>query len=360
MAGSNAVRLRVGVIGLGRLWEARHRPALARMADRFQITALYDQVARRATLEAGPLGCAVVEGLTALIDRTDVDAVYLLGPQWFGLHPALIACGRGKPVYCAVPLADHPEQLEGLADAVRASGTPFMPELARRFYPATLRLRELLATTLGPPRLILGQGRLFGVDRYGHPGPSTQLSPAPLTTDPGSYLIDWCRFLFQAEPIAVQAIGTTVLPTIVEEAPTATSAAAGPSGHDFESFTLEFAGGGLAQVAFGRYHRTPWGEATRFLPQPGFQVYAERGAAWVEIPDRIQWTDASGPHDERLPLEPTVGEVLNEQFHRTVRGEPSLAPTLDDALAVARLVDDLRRSQAEGRRLEVGRHESNA
>jgi hypothetical protein len=107
----------------------------------------------------------------------------------------------------------------------------------------------------------------------------------------------------------------------------------------------------MAQIAFGRYHRTPWGEATRFLPQPGFQVYAERGAAWLELPERIQWSDADGTHEERLPLEPTVGDVLNDQFHRLVRGDQSLAPTIHDVLAIARRVRDLRQSQREGRKI---------
>ena len=69
------------------------------------------------------------------------------------------------------------------------------------------------------------------------------------------------------------------------------------------------------------------------------------------MPDRIQWTDAAGTHDERLPLEPTVGEILNDQFHRLVRGDHSLAPTIRDALAVARRVADVRRSQREGQRV---------
>ena len=106
----------------------------------------------------------------------------------------------------------------------------------------------------------------------------------------------------------------------------------------------------MAQIAFGRYHRSPWGEATRFLPQPGFQVYAERGAAWLELPDRIQWSDAAGTHEERLPLEPTVGDVLNDQFHRLVRGDQSLAPTIRDALAIARRVATSARASAKAGR----------
>jgi predicted dehydrogenase len=320
------------VIGLGRLWEARHKPALARLADRFQVTAVYDQVGRRAATEAAALRCAACDGLTTLIERPDVEAVYLLSPQWFGLHPAVLACQARKPIYCAVPLASDTAGLESLAASVKDSGTPFMPEFARRFYPATLRLRELLATRLGPARLILGQNRLFSFDRYCAPGPTTQLAPTRLTIDPGGYLLDWCRFLFQGEPVAVHSLGGTALPT----------SGAGASDPDFESLSLEFPGGELAQLILQRYHRTPWGEATQFLPQSGFPVFAERGAAWLEMPDRIQWSDADGLHEERLPLEPSVGEVLNDQFHRLVRGDQSLAPTIDDALAVARLIGSLR------------------
>ncbi|MFO0950864.1 MAG: Gfo/Idh/MocA family oxidoreductase [Isosphaeraceae bacterium] len=303
MGGSRQWRIRVGVVGLGRLWEARHKPALTRLRDRFQVTAVYDQVLRRAELEAQQLGCAAVSGLTALVERSDVDAVYLMTPQWFGLHPLELACEARKPVYCALPIAGGVDELERMAQSVESSGIVFMPEFARRFYPATLRLRELLATTLGKPRLIVGHTRLFGFDRYGHPGPSTQLTPAPLLIDPGGYLLDWCCFLFQGPPTALHGHDGN----IVQE--TGEHSASGP---DFQSFVAEFAGGGVAQISIGRYHRGAWGDATKFLPAPGFQVYAERGAAWVELPDRIQWSDSAGTYEERLPLEPTVGDVLNE------------------------------------------------
>ena len=150
MVGSKHVRLRVGVIGLGRLWETRHKPSLARMGDRFRVTAVYDPVYRRAELEATQLGCAACEGLAALVERPDVDVIYLLARQWFGLHPIALACAAGKAVYCALPLADDLAELETLAPLVEQSGIGFMPEFARRCYPATLRLKELLATATGP------------------------------------------------------------------------------------------------------------------------------------------------------------------------------------------------------------------
>ena len=176
MVKSKHQRLRVGVIGLGRLWETRHKPSLARLQDRFQITAVYDTVYRRAELEAAQIGCAACEGLSALVERPDVDVIYLLSRQWFGLYPISLACAVGKPVYCALPLAADLIELEQLARLVNQSGITFMPEFARRCYPATLRLKELLATHLGPPRLIVGHTRLYGFDRYAVPGPTTQIA----------------------------------------------------------------------------------------------------------------------------------------------------------------------------------------
>lgn len=334
-------RLRLGIVGLGRLWDARHRPALARLADRVEIAAVYDPVARRAEIEAQALGCAPAFGLRALVERPDIDAVYVLGPLWFGLHAVRLACEAGKPSYCGLPIAADREGLETLSRLARESNVAVVPELARRFYPATLRLRELLATALGPPRLVLGHIRLFGFDRFGTPGPSTQLDPLPLSVDPGANLLDWCRFVFQAEPLGIQANAASVLPTVGSTEP------------DFESVTLDFPGGALAQIAFGRFHRASWEQAIRFLPTPGIQVFTERGAAWLEMPDRIVWNAPEGPRDERLPLEPSLGETLGDHFIRLLQGEQSLSPRLEDALAACRLVQALEESRRERRRVAL-------
>jgi predicted dehydrogenase len=334
LVGTKYNRLRVGVIGLGRLWETRHKPSLARLEDRFQVTAVYDAVHRRAELEAAQIGCTACEGLSALVERTDVDVIYLLSRQWFGLHPVALACAARKSVYCALPLADDLVELEIVVEMVEQSGIIFMPEFARRCYPATLRLKELQATHLGPPRLIIGHTRLYGFDRYAVPGPTTQIAPAPLLIDPGSYLLDWCCFVFQKLPNSLRGMQCQVITT-----PNWSN-----TEPDFENFTAIFPGDATAEISFGRYHRAIWGDASRFLPQPGFQVFAERGVAWLEMPEKIMWSNPTGSKEERLALEPTVGDVLNDQFYRAVRGDHSLAPTIYDALEIARQVSILRQS----------------
>ena len=337
MVGSKHVRLRVGVIGLGRLWETRHKPSLARLDDRFRVTAVYDPVFRRAELEATQIGCAACEGLSALVERPDVDVIYLLSRQWFGLHPIALACAARKPVYCALPLADELTELEALAKQIEQSGIVFMPEFARRCYPATLRLKELLATQLGPPRLAVGHTRLYGFDRYAIPGPTTQIAPAPLTVDPGSYLIDWCCFVFQAYPYSIQGFRCQVLPAPILPTRIRISRA---SRQHFQAvrrhrcrMAATTAFPGATQVAFCRLR------AFKFLPnagQPGWRCRRRSIGRPQPAQRKNGWR-----------LEPTVGDVLNDQFHRLVRGHQSLAPTIRDALEIARLTNDLRRSQRE-------------
>jgi predicted dehydrogenase len=289
--------------------------------DRYRITAVYDQVARRAEIESHVLGARQAEGLTELIDRDDVDVLLLLTPQWFGLHSLELASTRGKPIFCALPIAGTDEWLDRIDSNLRASDSIFMPEFARRGYPVTRRLLELLATKLGKPRFVQAHVRVAGFDRYGQPGPSTQIAPRPLLMDPGTYTLDWCRAVFQAEPVHVQRVkGNSI-----DEA-------------DFEAVQLGFEDGGLVQIQLSRYQRTKWGDAFKHLPAPGFQVFAEHGAAWLEMPDRIIWTTPEGTTEERLPIEPAIGEQLLDQFHRIIcLGEP-VSPGWTDALAVARLI----------------------
>ena len=107
--------LRLGVIGLGRLWDVRHKPSVAALGDRFRVAAVYDQVARRAELEAAQLGCDASESLRTLLHRDDLDAILLTAPQWFGLHALRLTREAGKPVYCALNAAENPEDFERLA-----------------------------------------------------------------------------------------------------------------------------------------------------------------------------------------------------------------------------------------------------
>jgi predicted dehydrogenase len=314
--------IRVGIVGLGRLWTARHRPSLMRLRDRFEVVGVYDQVRRLAQQEARSIGCMAMPGLEALIRRPEIEALYVLTPQWFETYGLERAAATGKAVYCALPVRPDWPNLPASALVV--------PEMARRFYPATLRLRELLSTQLGRPRLVIGQARFQPFDRTSSPGPSTPNAPVPLDVEPGANLLDWCRCLFDEEPVTLQAFGAACAPGAVDD--------------DFGGFTLHFPGGGVAQI---HYIRWP-GDVEPALPRPGIQVFTERGAAFLALPDHLVWTADRQKHDERLPAQPELGDVLNEHFYRKLTGESSLSPDWSDALAAGRLLRALQSSRASG------------
>jgi predicted dehydrogenase len=149
------MKLRVGIIGLGEAWETRQRPALRALSDRFEVRAVCCEVAHLAQQAARDFGACEVDGFRALCGRDDVDAVLILAPEWYGPLPVLAACDYGKSVYCGAALdIDDPSQAKQLRQRVEQAGIAFMAEFPRRFAPATLRLKELIATRLGVPKLI--------------------------------------------------------------------------------------------------------------------------------------------------------------------------------------------------------------
>jgi predicted dehydrogenase len=98
------MKLRVGLVGLGKAWEVRHRPALRALADRFEVRAICEQVGVRAEQAAKEFGATAMDGYRALAAREDIDAILMLAEQWYGWLPILAACEAGKAIYCATPL----------------------------------------------------------------------------------------------------------------------------------------------------------------------------------------------------------------------------------------------------------------
>lgn len=324
---------------MGATWEQRHKPALVALADRFEVRAVYDQVAHRAGHVAEELGCDVADGFTTLVERRDIDAVYLLTPQWFRLQPIWACCRVGKAVYCEKGLELEIERTEELARLIKESGITCMVEFAERLWPVTVRLKELLASRLGPAVMVFCD--LRGLNRD-HPNPYTSTvddGPAGSFLEVGIQMADWCAYVLGRKATTVQAFGGHyVAPGSVE---------------DFELMLAEFGEGAMAQITLGRYLSARWPAAARYRRSAPLQVVAERGVAMLEPPHELAWFDVEGPHEERLESERPVGEMLAEMFYRGVAEKRGKFPTIDDNYRAARLVLEARRSHAEGRRLAV-------
>jgi predicted dehydrogenase len=339
------MRLRVGIVGLGSQWESRHLPALRSLADRFEVRGICEQVAHLAKRAATELGTLPVDGFRALAARDDIDALLYFADQWYGATPILAACDHGKAVYSAISLPLAADEAALVRQRVEESGIAFMAELPRRHAPATVRLKELIATRLGRPRL------LFCHRRVPLSGTSATAPPRDRASESRDLmeLVDWCRYVAGAEPTSVVSVRHAETP--------------GGETDDYQMMSLDFTSaeggnlspgnGPLAQISCGYYMPRQWEEAVGFRPPAALQVACEKGIAFIDLPSSLVWFDGVGRHQESLESERPVGEQMLLQFHRKVTSLVRAVSGLDDTLKAMQIVQAAATSQTEGRRVPV-------
>ena len=336
------MKLRVGVIGLGEVWQQRHAPALRMLAEQFEVRAVCDQVAHRAQQAAGEFRAAAMDGYRVLTQREDIDAVLILSLEWYGALPILAACDAGKAVYCAAGLDMNLEEAELVKQRVEEAGVAFMAEFPRRHAPATLRLKELIATRLGPPCLLFCHQRsVSDAARLPAQHRAAGHSPARHLVE----LVDWCRYVVDSDARRVFGV--------------IHASAADADQEDYQMMSLDFsepgspASGPVAQISCGRYIPAHWQEAITYRPLPALQVSCRNGIAFVDPPATLVWFDEAGRHQESLESERPVGEQLLGQFHRAVTSLVRKTNDLEDAYRALQIVEEARRSYREGRRVEL-------
>jgi predicted dehydrogenase len=331
------MKLRIGLIGLGNAWQSRHRPALRVLQDRFDVRAVYSPVAKLAENAANEFQADAVDGYRALVARCDIDAVIVLNRTWLEWLPVLAAADAGKAIYWAGDFDFNPQTDDSIRSAIDQSGVAFMVEFPRRFAPATLRLRELIATRLGAPQLVFCRRRTQESDHRSKAssGDADQLSQDLME------LIDWCRYVVAREPQSVTSGGQL-------------------SGSDtkFQSVNLDFPSAGelppvRAQLSSGNYIQSSWQEAIGFRPPSAMEICCQRGVAFLDLPSTLVWFDDAGRHVESLDTEMPVGEQLLTHFHRSVISLVRNTSELNDAYRAAAILGAAKESESTGRRIEV-------
>jgi len=327
------MRIRVGVVGIGPLWESRHLPALRALSDRYEVRAVCDPVQHRAHLAARQLNADVHDGFRALTARDDLDAVLLLSPQWFGPLPIYAACDAGKAIYCAAAIELKDDEAAVLRDRVREAGVAFMAEFPCRLSPATLRLKELIATRLGTPRLLFCNRRRT-TEAATEGGTRCELDMVEL--------IDWCRYVVDAEPASLVAVSHNPR---------------GDDCADYFSLSLDFADsaetgkGAMAMIACGEYVPKSCEESIAYRRPADLKVVCDRGLAFVDLPYTVAWFDSAGQHLETLDHERPVGEQLLMHFHRAVESLVLKTASLEDAHRALSIASKARQSCALGQRI---------
>jgi predicted dehydrogenase len=334
------MKLRIGVVGLGDHWEKRYRPALRALDDRFEVRAVCDPVMLRAERAADELRASAVDGFQALARRSDVDAVLVLSRRWYGAMPVFAACEAGKAVYCCDGLDMDEAVAKRMKERIEASGVAFMAEFPRRLSPATLRLKELIATRLGPPKYVFSHIRIPAETKN-----STALEESNTAAmHHVVQLIDCCRFVVGREPASVIGVAGW-------------EDCAAPAGYRMLSLSFPPPDDSpfptVAQISCGRYLPATWHEAITFRPPAELQVCCEKGVAFVDSPASLVWFDEAGRHHESLESERPVGEALFLQFYRSVTSLVRQRADLEDAWSAFCIMLRAKESFRLGQRLPI-------
>ncbi|CAM3350654.1 Gfo/Idh/MocA family protein [Kibdelosporangium persicum] len=281
--------VRFGVLGCADVAWRRTLPAFAESATA-TVTAVASRDKDKARRFADRFECETVLGYDALLDRSDIEAVYIPLPT--GLHHEWCAKAlrAGKHVLAEKPLATTHQQAAELAGLARETGLCLMEN--RMFVQHTQHdaVRKLVANGE------LGELRVFNSTMAFPPLSAQDVRYRPdlgggALLDAGFYPLH-AAMLFLAEPLEVLGANLRRDPV---------------SGVDVRGSVLLRAGDGVtAHLTFGfehsyRSHYELWGSRGRltleraFTPPPDFQpvirVERQDGTEQITLPPSHQYRD---------------------------------------------------------------------
>ena len=336
------MKLRIGLIGQSRDWKTVYHPLLLQLRDRFEVRAVYNSVSALADQVARQFDAAAIDSFRAMASRPDLDALMVLESDWYGPLPIYAACDAGKAVYCGVDVQMDAGTMASVKERVQQHGVAFMSELPRRCAPATVRLKELIATRLGRPQLLFCHRRLpIDLD-------DVQRNPRGVSARADRELvelIDWCRYLVGDDPTWIQGVRHP-----------------SPSNRDASDYQVVSLGFGdperdehsvLAQISCGAYIPAQWHEAVAFRPPAAIQVCCERGLAFIDLPNTLVWFDSAGRHQESLEHETPASHRLMLQFHRCVTSLVQRIENLQDTYNALHISELARHSMVTAQRMHI-------
>ncbi|QDT64527.1 hypothetical protein V22_17620 [Calycomorphotria hydatis] len=292
---------RVGVAGLGPQWERKIFPSLGMQRRRVEVTAVFDRVEQRTKREANLREAFQSRGVQELAEHPDLRAVLVLEKEEVAGLMAELICPTTLPIFLANPPLNNSPLLSRLHARARQCRTMLIPALPLRFAPTTSRLKELIATDLGPVSRI----ELDGTEGAS----SIHLAE----------IVDWCSYLAKADPVEINQVQ-------LNESGNQTSIEARMSNQDqSRSALLKL----VLPASFADEHacHPPLLEQTTEDWWQPITVHCENGSATLETKRRLAWTLKGRTYRESLTSDASEAQVMLDHFFRRASG--GLIPTAD-------------------------------
>ncbi len=346
--------MRIAVIGAGVIGRT-HIETLGR-ARGMHLSAIVDPVPE-ARAQAEAAGVPFYQDVEALIADRAADAVVVAAPNDLHLPLGLRLVEAGLPVLMEKPVASSVAEGRQLAEAVRRTGVPILVGHHRRHNPIIRAAKAAIdAGTLGE----LVSATVI----------STLTKPAP-------YFVAWRVAPGQGGPLLINATHEVDLlrhfwGPVESVTALVSSARGGRPVEDTAGIVLGFARGGIATISQTDAGCGPWawdvtaGENRARFPAHEVMAHAYSGTrAALSLPDLTLWRHPATPDwtvemvPERLPRESHDAYVMQlEHFAEVARGAAAPINPVEDGLGNMQVIDAVRLSAAEGRRVEIAELEA--
>lgn len=202
--GLGRTKIRYAVVGAGNIAQHAMLPGIAHTGNS-ALTALVTGDPEKARVLSEENSVEHVYGYEQfgeLLASGQIDAIYPVTPNWRHAEFAIPALNAGIHVLCEKPLEVSSKQARTIRDAERASSAKLMVAYRLHFEPGTLdAIERIRAGEIGEP---IAFTSCFGqmLDPANHRAQhGTQAGPL---FDMAPYPINAIRYLFGAEPVAVE------------------------------------------------------------------------------------------------------------------------------------------------------------
>lgn len=196
--------LRWGVLGTAAIATRAILPALRDAGG--EVVAIGSRDLGRAESVAKEHGIASAHGsYRAVLERPDVDAVYIPLPNHLHTEWTISAAEHGKHVLCEKPLAPTPEEAEAMVAACSARGVLLGEAVMYRYHERMQMAKRIVESgQIGAVRH-LDFGFSFHLPKSGNIRWSKEMSGGALY-DTGSYGISMIRWFAGAEPLEARGV----------------------------------------------------------------------------------------------------------------------------------------------------------
>lgn len=315
-------KIGIGVMGCASIAQRSVIPAITTLSDKFELKAIASRNAEKAQLLASQFNTTPLTGYDSLLQREDIDAIYMPLPT--GLHKEWIekALLAGKHVLAEKSLAMDYNSAQKLVELAKAKGLLLMENFMFRYHSQHKAVWEMLQNKH------IGEIRLFR-SQFGFP-PLDQSNFRYDKVVGGGALLDAGAYTLRA---AQWFLGRDlqVLSAVLYIDPKRDSDIYG-------NMTLRNQSGVVAQLSFGfdnfyQCNYEFWGSTGRLIANKAFTPKIN------EMP-KITVEKATGAENLEMPADNHFANLLSE-FYASIRSNKH-TEHLEDVLNQSKLLEEVR------------------